>query len=111
MIDFTIDLAEEFSRRPFGRYRDDGEYSAEIFLEEHLVPAIRNHDHVTLILSGTNYYGSSFLEETFGGLVRNGFTAEELHEKLKILHDKLPSVEAEAWEYVDKAQKAHLTDK
>jgi len=108
MSDKTIDLAREFSFRPFGRYRKDGERSAEAFREEWLVPALRAHGHVTVDLSGTNFYGSSFLEEVFGGLVRANFTKDELDRKLTVLHDKLPSIETEVQEYIARAAQDNL---
>ena len=100
MTEHMIDLAKEFTDFPFGRYRNDGDASAEKFREDILIPALRNYGRVTVNLSGTNYYGSSFLEETFGGLVRQGFTKEELEEKLEIIHNALPSIEQEAWVYI-----------
>ena len=98
-----IDVAADFTPRPFGRYRSDGMRSAEVFRDDILVPAIRDHDHVTVDLSGSNYYGSSFLEEVFGGLVRNYYTKDQLEGKLEILHDKLPSVVEEVMVYMETA--------
>ena len=106
MSQFKINVAKEFSPFPFGRYRADGDRSGEVFREEQLVPAIRNHDHVTVDLSGSNYYGSSFLEEAFGGLVRNHFTKNQLDEKLTVKHDKLPSIVAEVNAYIKRAAEA-----
>ena len=100
MNQHTIDLAEEFTRFPFGRYRADGKTSAEVFREDILIPALKRYDQVTVDLGGTNYYGSSFLEETFGGLVRRGFTKAELEKKLNIEHQVLPSIKKEAWVYI-----------
>lgn len=101
----TIDVAREFTGRPFGRYRTDGNRSGEVFREDLLVPALRQYDHVTVNLGGTNFYGSSFLEEVFGGLVREHFSKAELDQKLTLVHDKLPSVVKEAQEYIQKAEK------
>lgn len=106
MSNRVINLTHDFHPRPFGRYRKDGERSAEVFREEFLAPAIRAHDRVTVDLSGTNYYGSSFLEETFGGLVRDGFKKEDLEAKLDIVHDKLPSIVGEAWQYIGEQAKS-----
>ena len=100
MSEYIIDLATKFTGFPFGRYRIDGDTSAEVFRDDILIPALRQHNQVTVNLGGTNYYGSSFLEETFGGLVRQGFTKSELEEKLKIVHKALPSIEEEAWVYI-----------
>ena len=65
-----IDLAKDFHQEPYGRYRADGDGSAEAFRDERLIPAIGEHDQVVVDLGGYNYYGSSFLEEVFGGLAR-----------------------------------------
>ena len=111
---YVLDVADQFSKRPFGRYRADGEErSAEAFRDTLLIPAILRHEHVTVDLSGTNYYGSSFLEETFGGLVRKiraradlNFTQDDLNKRLKIVHTKLSSIEKEANQYIQKAWEA-----
>lgn len=105
MNKFIIDVAKDFSPRPFGRYREDSDRSGEVFREKKLVPALRKYDHVTVDLGGTNFYGSSFLEEVFGGLVRAGFTQAVLKQKLTVLHDKLPSVVTEAERYIQEAAK------
>lgn len=105
MNEFTIDVARDFTPYPFGRYRTDGERSGEVFREDKLVPAMRQHQHVTVDLSGSNYYGSSFLEESFGGLVRKHFTATEVNAKLTILHTKLPSVVTEVKKYIQNAER------
>ena len=99
-----INLTVDFNPRPFGRYRADGDRSAEVFRDDYLVPQIQEHEEVTVDLSGTNYYGSSFLEETFGGLVRQGYTEEQLQTKLKVVHERLPSIAQEAWMYIQEAQ-------
>lgn len=106
MREHTIDVARDFTDRPFGRYRADGKRSGEVFREDILMPALRQYDHVTVNLGGTNFYGSSFLEEVFGGLVRAGFTQAQLEKKLTAVHDKLPSVVKEAEEYIRKAEEA-----
>jgi len=105
MNEHTIDFARDFTNRPFGRYRSDGEHSGEAFRDDILAPALRQHDHVTLDLGSANLYGSSFLEEVFGGLVREGFTKNELDRKLTVLHDRLPSYVLEAEEYIQRADK------
>lgn len=85
----TIAIASEFSRYPGGRYRDDGPHSGEEFRDDHLVPALdaarQQEGVVVVLLDGTAGYASSFLEEAFGGLVREGqFTAKELTRLLKL---------------------------
>ena len=78
-----IHIAEDFSRAPAGRCRNDGPRSGEAFREDHLAPALREADKVVVHLDGVEGYGSSFLEEAFGGLVRvDGFAGEKLRRSL-----------------------------
>jgi hypothetical protein len=79
-----IEIAKDFSRYPSGRRIADGPHSGEKFREEFLVPALKTHDEVVIILDGVKGYPSSFTEEAFGGLVRTGFDKESLLSKLKI---------------------------
>jgi STAS-like domain of unknown function (DUF4325) len=74
MADRHISIANDFSKYPAGRTRRDGSFSAEKFRDDILVPALQavaeQGDHVVVTLDGVYGYSSSFLEETFGGLVR-----------------------------------------
>jgi hypothetical protein len=74
MADRTISIAKDFSAYPAGRGRRDGPNSAERFREDVLIPALRQaqeaNDRVIVVLDDVLGYSSSFLEETFGGLVR-----------------------------------------
>jgi hypothetical protein len=85
----TIEVAKDFSRTPGGRYFSDGPHSGQMFRDRYLVPALqaakRSDDRVVVVLDGTRGYLSSFLEEAFGGLVREcGFSREELDRLLEI---------------------------
>lgn len=80
-----ISIAKNFSEAPAGRYLSDGPFSGEKFRNEVLFPALREFDLVELDLDGTLGYGSSFLEEAFGGLIREcGMTLEQINKKLVI---------------------------
>ena len=81
-----IKIATDFSRYPAGRYRADGPNSGERFREDILRPALETAESVQVVLDDTSGYGSSFLEESFGGLVRKGYFSKELlRRKLKII--------------------------
>jgi len=85
----TINIASDFSRTPGGRYISDGPFSGELFRERLLVPALRgalsSKGKVVVVLDGTRGYLSSFLEESFGGLVReHGFTKHQLDRILEL---------------------------
>ena len=75
MDDTVLSIANQFSRFPAGRYRSDGPYSGERFRDDFLLPALqaasKNGTHVVVELDGVLGYSSSFLEEVFGGVVRN----------------------------------------
>ena len=66
-----VSVARDFTRFPAGRYKRNGETSGEAFRERFLEEPIRRGERVTVDLDGTVGYGSSFLEEAFGGLVRS----------------------------------------
>lgn len=99
----TINIAKEFSRYPAGRYFSDGPFSGEAFREVKLIPALNKGEKVRIILDGALGYGSSFLEEAFGGLVRNGFSATELKSKLMFVSKEDPFLEEEIISYIDGA--------
>jgi len=104
----TINIAKDFSDTPLGRYRDDGQYSGERFREDFLLPALKAEKTVRVEIDGVEGYGSSFLEEAFGGLVRKGeFTAEELRRRLELaLKDKdFEMYRALIWRYVAEAKR------
>jgi NAD-specific glutamate dehydrogenase len=69
-----IRIAIDFSRIPGARFPSEGEYSGEEFRNEILLPklkeAIAKKNKLTIYLDGTAGLGTSFLEESFGGLIR-----------------------------------------
>ncbi|MFL6673758.1 MAG: STAS-like domain-containing protein [Massilia sp.] len=66
----NVSVARDFTRFPSGRFKKNGDTSGEAFRERFLEPALRDGIEITVDLDGTIGYGSSFLEEAFGGLVR-----------------------------------------
>jgi len=98
-----IDVGEHFTRYPAGRHRSDGRYSGEAFREDYLAPALREHKLVRVFLDGPIGYGSSFLEEAFGGLVRyRAVTKEDLDRKLILMSEDQMLVR-EICEYISDA--------
>jgi len=101
----TINIGKDFHPAPAGRTPDDGPYSGEAFRKRMLLPALGNSSVVVVELGDLEGYGSSFLEEAFGGIVRDGkFTAHQLHDKLRLQSKNDPSVVAEIWSYIDEAK-------
>lgn len=104
----VIDVGNDFSRFPGGRVRNDGRYSAEAFREDILLPALRENEQISLHLDSTAGYGSSFLEETFGGLVRlHAFTLETFKSRVILVSDDTILIE-EILDYVKDAEKVEL---
>lgn len=95
MKETTISVVKDFSPRPYGRTDSDGEFNGAAFREKVLVPALSEFERVHVDLNGYNRYGRSFLDESFGGLIReNGYSLEELDQRLSYAHDLVKSIEA-----------------
>jgi len=101
-----IDIARDFSEFPAGRFRSDGKFSGEIFREKHLVPALSKYQIVEIEFDGTIGYGSSFLEEAFGGLVRkNELSIDEWEKRLVLVTEDL-SIKQSVEKYIINAGSA-----
>lgn len=82
----VIDIANQFTRFPAGRYREDGPFSGQRFREDFLMPALQRGGTVRVLLDGTMGFGSSFLEEAFAGLVRAaGLDPDDLKDRLELV--------------------------
>ncbi|KAA0696327.1 DUF4325 domain-containing protein [Halopseudomonas laoshanensis] len=95
MTPYDLIIVKEFNSAPYGRTIDvDGDTSGEAFRRRILVPALLKHGSVHVVLDGYNRYGRSFLDEAFGGLIREeGFTAKDLEERLTYSHSLVKSIE------------------
>jgi hypothetical protein len=102
----TLNVAREFSMFPGGRYRRISEFSGEEFRERLLVPAVKSGRKVVVNLDGVAGYGSSFLEEVFGGIVRvmHWHSRNEVDDHLQI-ETSHASWRLEANQYIDDALK------
>ncbi|WP_120968669.1 STAS-like domain-containing protein [Comamonas sp. lk] len=94
-----IVIAKDFSRSPSGRHREDGPFSGQLFREELLVPALKS-GAVEVNLDGVLTLGSSFLDEAFGGLVREaGLSVDEIKDKLTI-SGRIETFTNKAWSHI-----------
>jgi len=98
----NIDIAKDFSIKPFGRDENDGKFSGQRFREQKLIPAFKNtNEKVHVFLDNVKRgYGSSFLEESFAGLLRSDIPYETLKERLDIVTDN-KGYKEEIWEYIE----------
>ena len=100
----VLNVAKDFSPYPSGRYKRDGPHSGEVFRDDWLVPALQESQELVVELDDVEGYGSSFLEEAFGGLVRKGFsTADVLKNQLKLTSSDDALIE-EIRSYIDEAE-------
>lgn len=106
---YNIDLAEDFSPFPFGRYTPlDGEFTGEVFREKILkdkLVKIVSGDELVVNLNGIDIgIGSSFLTESFGGAVKKGYIDKILFlDSLKIICDD-GLYDTEIRDYIKEAQ-------
>jgi hypothetical protein len=104
----TIKIATDYSETPLGRFPEDGKFNGTRFREEFLRPELEKQDKVEVDIDGVEGYGSSFLEEAFGGLVRKGyFTPASLKHKLEItFKDSDFKMYGDLiWKYINEAKK------
>lgn len=80
----VVDVGKDFSRYPAGRFAEDGPYSGERFREEYLIPGLKLGKNIEVLLDDTAGYGSSFLEEAFGGLLRRGISESDVTKLLTL---------------------------
>ncbi|APG52639.1 STAS-like domain-containing protein [Proteus mirabilis] len=93
---------KDFSRFPGPRYKYLGEFSGEEFRDDILIPAIKNNNgDIEINLDGVLGYGSSFLEETFGGLVRHGVDKDLILKIRDRIISSDESIKQEVISYID----------
>jgi hypothetical protein len=104
-----IDI-KDFSQTPYGRYPSDGQDNGETFRNKFLEPAMKNPNISKIIVKLDSVqegyeYGSSFLEESFGGLVRAcKIPASEVLSKIEI-ETKYEDYIIEIKTYIERAGK------
>lgn len=106
LITERLSVAESFSPTPGPRYRKDGEFSGEEFLEDWLNPAytrVQAENGVLLVdLDGTAGYATSFLEESFGGLARK-YPRADVGSRLEFKSDDEAYLEDDIRTYIREA--------
>jgi chaperonin GroEL (HSP60 family) len=108
MESIEIKIAKDLSYSPGPRYIDEGKNSGEKFRKEILAAAfqqaIEENKKVIVDLDGTDGYGTSFLEESFGGLIReNGIAYDEIIKRLEIISKEEDYLKNDVYDYLKDA--------
>ena len=103
-----ISIAKDFSTIPGARFPEEGDFSGQDFRTKILCPALKKaiseNEVLTIVLDGTAGLGTSFLEESFGGLIRNDrFSLDILQKYINIVSEEDPDYIAEIKQYMTEA--------
>lgn len=103
-----IKIATDFSRIPGARYPEEGDFSGQEFRKNVLLPqlkkAIQEKVKLAIDLDGTAGLGTSFLEEAFGGLIREDrLDYNEIIGTLEFVSEEDPDYISEIHSYIDDA--------
>ena len=106
-----LSVAKDFSETPGPRYKSEGEFSGELFretvLKKAVERAITEGVQLEVNLDGTEGYATSFLEESFGGLIRSdGMDYEKLRMTIVIVSDEEDYLKQDVEAYMAEAWKA-----
>ncbi|EGT0642947.1 STAS-like domain-containing protein [Citrobacter braakii] len=101
----TIKVASRYPC-PGPRFNSLGPSSGEDFRGWIVKELKRSHD-LTIDLDGTEGYGSSFLEESFGGLIREGIDINIVR-AIKYISNEEPELVEEIKEYIEEAYQLKL---
>lgn len=104
----VISIAKDFSTIPGARFPEEGDFSGQDFRNNVLCPALKraisSNEVLIVNLDGTAGLGTSFLEESFGGLIRNDkFTLDTLQQYIKFVSDEDPDYITEIKQYMSEA--------
>lgn len=101
MTGTVINIGKDFSRYPAGRFPSDGKFNGETFRKKYLLDPINSNNNIKIYLDDAVDFGSSFLEEAFGGLVRTEKIPQDKIKRLISFETKNhPFVPDEIWTYI-----------
>lgn len=102
-------VATQFSRKPGPRFKNQSpsNNSGQEFREKLLLPrlkqCIESKDKLFCIFDGCSGAGVSFLEESFGGLIRAGISYDDIKRHLTIVWNSMPRKVIQANAFIEKA--------
>ena len=113
-----ISIAVQFSRMPAGRSRADGPFNGTDFRSNFLIPRLLEAASIgsklVVELDGVLGYSSSFLEEAFGGLLRDPRITPEIVQKnleIRATSRAYEAAKLDIQDYISKAISGYNADK
>jgi len=100
-----ITICKDFTDTPGGRYITEGDFSGELFRDKILYPKLQETKGEKLIVDfdGCYGFGTSFLEEAFGGIVRK-YNIKGLLDILTIISKEDESIPGLVKKYIQDAE-------
>lgn len=102
-----LSIAKSYSTMPGPRHKVEGDFSGEVFreeiLEKEFSKAVSEGKILLVDLDGTIGYGTSFLEEVFGGLARK-FGKENVENHIEIKSEEESYLIDDIYEYIRHAE-------
>jgi len=104
-----LKISKDFSKTPGPRFILEGEYSGELFRDSILFykmqEAIDKGIKLRVNIDGTAGYATSFLEESFGGLIREkGLNYDDIIKTLEIISDEEEYLIENIFKYLKEAE-------
>lgn len=105
-----LKVAKDFSRTPGPRFIKEGDFSGELFRKTVLFPAfeqaLQQGAKLVVDLDHTAGYGTSFLEEAFGGLIRiEKLPYKKVIETLQLISKEEDYLIEDILHYIEDAEK------
>lgn len=111
-----IKIARDYTKTPGARYISDGPFSGEDFrdriLEKKYLESLEKKDILIIDFDGDVYgYSTGFLEEIFGGMIRKGYSQEELLRHIQFISHDDPELIPTILEYMQEEEKRSVKRK
>lgn len=106
---YKLSVKDRFNSCVGGRYRREGNFSAEELRDDILLPAIDEYGAIEISLDGLFGIPHSSLEEVFGGMVRK--RGSDVIEKVAVVCEEDPSYSRRAMKFMYEAAQCQVEGK
>lgn len=103
-----IKIANDYTQTPGARYITDGPFSGEDFrdniLEKKYLECVLKKEPLVVDFDGSYGYSTGFLEEIFGGMIRKGYSMNDLLNIIKFISKEEPGLISTIFRYMSEEQ-------